>query len=215
MNCMAVKHIFFDFDGTLADSFDYVLDIYNNIAKKWKLQRVDENKARSLRGMTISDIRKELNLSAIPMLWVLINGFRKFTLDVRTLKLFPGIIDLMESLEKHGYELAVITSNSRRNVIKVFSKHKLEVIKHIYGGSIWRDKKRAIITALKDFNIKPEEAIYVGDEVRDIVAAKSAGLKVISVTWGYNSRNFLVSHQPDFIADSVEELRKIVSIKFN
>ena len=55
-----------------------------------------------------------------------------------------------------------------------------------------------------------ENAIYVGDEVRDIKAAKKAGVKVASVTWGYNLESVLSSFHPDYIINRPEDLIKLV-----
>ena len=53
--------------------------------------------------------------------------------------------------------------------------------------------------------LKACEVIYVGDEVRDITGAKNAGVKVIAVAWGYNSRELLEKHKPDFPVDTPQE----------
>jgi phosphoglycolate phosphatase-like HAD superfamily hydrolase len=51
-----------------------------------------------------------------------------------------------------------------------------------------------------------QRAVYVGDEVRDIVAARKAGVDVAAVSWGYNTREVLAKHEPDYLIERPELL---------
>ena len=56
-------------------------------------------------------------------------------------------------------------------------------------------------------------AIYVGDETRDVEAARKAGVQIIAVGWGLNSRASLLLQNPDFIVDSPEELTQLFPVQ--
>jgi len=71
-------------------------------------------------------------------------------------------------------------------------------------------KPREFRKILKKRGISKDHALYIGDESRDIEAAHAVGMKVISVLWGYNSKQALESHKPDFLADSGEDALEIV-----
>ena len=62
---------------------------------------------------------------------------------------------------------------------------------------------------LKEKNFSNGDMVYVGDEVRDIKAAKKARVRVIAVTWGLNSRKILEKEHPDYLVDRPQELLKI------
>ncbi len=49
----------------------------------------------------------------------------------------------------------------------------------------------------------------MGDETRDIEAAKKSKIKIVAVTWGFNSSNVLAQHQPDFLIDIPQQLTEI------
>ena len=59
---------------------------------------------------------------------------------------------------------------------------------------------------MKDKDLKLSEMIYIGDETRDIQAAKKAGIRSAAVTWGYNSRKALEAQSPDYLIHSPQEL---------
>ena len=63
---------------------------------------------------------------------------------------------------------------------------------------------------MKQENIKPEESIYIGDETRDIDAAKRSRVKAIAVSWGFNSQQILAEHNPDFLVHKPKELIDII-----
>ena len=63
---------------------------------------------------------------------------------------------------------------------------------------------------MKEKTIPHKDPIYVGDEIRDVDAAKKAGIKVIGVTWGYNTKNALSTAHPDHIVEKPEDLTSII-----
>jgi phosphoglycolate phosphatase len=59
--------------------------------------------------------------------------------------------------------------------------------------------------------MQKNDVVYIGDEYRDILACKKSKIKIISVTWGFDSRDLLVSGNPDFIVDSPVELLNVIA----
>jgi len=55
-----------------------------------------------------------------------------------------------------------------------------------------------------------EDVIYIGDEVRDIEAARAAGIKIASVTWGYNLESILTENKPDYIVTQPRDLLNLM-----
>ena len=80
----------------------------------------------------------------------------------------------------------------------------------IYSGSTF-GKHKVINKWLRIENINPEKVVYVGDEVRDIDAAKKTGIKVIAVGWGFNSQEALAAQNPDFLIERPQELIEIMN----
>jgi phosphoglycolate phosphatase len=73
-------------------------------------------------------------------------------------------------------------------------------------------KGEGIRRFLKMQALAGERVVYVGDEVRDIVAARKAGVGVASVTWGYNTRELLTKHSPDYVIERPEQLLTLLTI---
>lgn len=76
---------------------------------------------------------------------------------------------------------------------------------HIFG------KTKALRRLVRQSRLDPRKSFYIGDESRDVEAAKSVNLNSIAVTWGYHSKELLLSCEPNFCADSLAELHQILS----
>ncbi len=198
------KYIVFDFDGTIADTFDLI----KTIAKEeFGADDVDFDLFRKegARGLF-----KTMNIP----LWKLPEMSLKITSKLRNskdIKLFPGIMDLLRSL-KDNYKIGIVSSNSEENIMNALKKHHIEdLFEFIYSESSLFGKHLVLRKMCKKYNINPLDVIYVGDEDRDIIAAKKIKIKNIAVTWGFNSKEKLSKEKPDYIVDSPMQILDIIA----
>jgi phosphoglycolate phosphatase-like HAD superfamily hydrolase len=71
-------------------------------------------------------------------------------------------------------------------------------------------KSRHLRAICKTFSLRPQEMLYVGDEIRDLKASQKAGVPVAGVTWGFNSRESLAAEQPQYVLDHPEQFLEII-----
>ncbi|MGH8001053.1 MAG: HAD-IA family hydrolase, partial [Brasilonema sp.] len=130
---------------------------------------------------------------------------------IKELKPISGIKDALVVLNNEGYRLGIITSNSLENVTDFLKVNDLDnLFDFIYSGVTIFGKTTIINNVLKQKQIKPQEVIYVGDETRDIEASKKANIKVIAVTWGFNSQEVLTKQNPDFLIHHPSQLLEVI-----
>jgi phosphoglycolate phosphatase len=200
--------IIFDFDGTLADSFDYVADY---LAGEARLGPLSAEQKQQLRGLSVTGMVRELGFKwwQWPMLFY--KGRSRMRHAIKELRSFQGIPNLAEKLHAEGHELFILSTNSNRNI-----KHFLHVQKmhknflEIYGGVGMFGKAPALRNLLEEQNLEVGHAVYVGDELRDVEAAQAIGLRAVAVTWGFASRKNLKAANPTALADTPEELMRIL-----
>ena len=89
--------------------------------------------------------------------------------------------------------------------------HDLDFFDFIVSSYLF-GKEHKIKKIIKKEKINPRDVIYVGDEIRDISAAKLANIKIAIVSWGYNSLDSLVSHEPDFVMNDPYDLLEMCCI---
>ncbi len=205
------KVIIFDFDGTLADTIDILLSITNRLSAEFGFKSATKEEVAQLSNLTSWQILKYSGISIFKFPLLIRKLKAELRSEIPTIQLFSGIKEVLLELKKLGFQLGIITSNSRENVLVLLEINGLQdSFTFIYSGSTF-GKHKVINRWLKREQINPEKVIYVGDEVRDIDAAKKTGIKIIAVGWGFNSQEALAAQNPDFLIERPQELIEIMS----
>lgn len=207
--------ILFDFDGTLADTFDALVKITNNLAEEYGYPPVNQSEAYQLKNLSSWQIIKRSGLSIFQLPFLVQRIRYELRDQLETINLFPGIKEVLCRLKHQGYSLYILTSNSQDNVNLFIQNHEIaDLFSGVYSSSNLFGKHRKIKGILKQEKIRPHHAIYVGDETRDIVAAKKANIKAIAVTWGFNDSEVLSQYHPDALIHHPRYLPEAVAEQF-
>jgi len=206
-----MRAVIFDFDGTIADSFPVVIAIAYHLTKKPELANYHDLEYMKTNNPGLMQLLKKLNIPKWQWPWLLLEGRKMMTKEMHLITIFPGIEELLKELKKQSYKLYIITSNSKANVEQfLILKGILPYFDNVYGGASLFDKAKLIKKVIKAESIEPSSAVYVGDEVRDIVAAKQVNMPCIAVTWGYNTEDLLMQYSPMVVARTPKQLENIL-----
>ncbi|MCX7117025.1 MAG: HAD hydrolase-like protein [Legionellales bacterium] len=200
-------HILFDFDGTLVNSFPCVLKKAILLAEEFSFRKVQEEEIERLRDLSSKEIIKFLNIP-IYKIPLLISRMRKhLQSEMKTLKPIPGIQAMLEQLYDEKFIIGILTSNSIENVESWLNLHNMRhLFSFIHSESSYFSKKYLIKRTLSKYRIDRSQAIYIGDETRDIDAANKNNMISIAVTWGYNSEKAMLKYKPSFVAESPKDI---------
>ena len=133
-------------------------------------------------------------------------------LKISSVKIFPQIKYLLLKLKQKKFKLGILSSNSKENIENFLKANDLLIFDFIHSEKNLFGKGKALKSLLKKYNLKKEETVYIGDEVRDIDACRENGIKIISVTWGFNKNEILQLNRPDYLVNRPQEILKIVSV---
>jgi phosphoglycolate phosphatase len=204
------KTIIFDFDGTLADSMQTLVEITNELAEEFGYRPITAQQINDWQKLSSRQILKMSGIS----LWQIPFLMRRLRLAFRQktdrVKLFPEIVPMLHSLKLSGYKIGIVSSNSVENISAVLRKHHVEHLFSFIDSASVFGKGRAIRASLRANYIRREEAIYVGDEIRDIDAARKGNIPSIAVTWGFNHADTLSTHQPDYLINKPQEILQLL-----
>lgn len=213
---MNPKVIIFDFDGTIADTVSALVRITNNLASEFGYQQTDQEELAQLRNLSSRQIIERSGISIFKLPFLARKVKLELNKEIRKLSPFPRISEAIIQLKNQDNILGIITSNSQENVTAFLETHALQdLFSFIYAGRTLFGKNKVITKLIKQENLDPEAVIYVGDEVRDIEAARKSQIKMIAVTWGFNSREVLAEYRPDSLIDSPDKLIEAVEMKIN
>lgn len=204
--------IIFDFDGTIADSFDAVFSISNRLADEFGYPHTPLEDVNALKSLSSREILKRSKVPFFKLPFLLLRLRSELNREIARLQPIPGIKEALLQLRHQGHHLGIVTSNSRQNVIAFLEAQDMqELFDFVDSGLTLFGKGRIIQQILRQKHVDPDTAIYVGDETRDVEAARKIGIKVIAVCWGFNSCEILAAQKPDFLIHRPAELAAVMT----
>lgn len=207
---MKLPFLLFDFDGTIADSIHLGLKIANNLAPDFGIKRLSEEDFAKVRTMSIPQALKWLKIPFYKLPKAIPRALVEYRHLIHELEPFPGIREMLENLHQISCPMALLSSNTDENVKHFLAQHQLEYFEWIEGTSGILKKHSSIRKQLKKHKLKPGNVIYVGDEIRDIIAAHKCGLRIISVSWGFHTTDLLSAKDPDFLVDNPAQIVELI-----
>jgi phosphoglycolate phosphatase len=198
------KTLLVDFDGTIIDSLPLVIECAREIASDVKISE------SAIREKELAQyLKKDLKMSIFQIISS-VSRARKYIGDnIQSVKLIKGIAEILKELSNE-HKIIILSSNSEENIRYILRKHQMTFIKKIVSGSSLFGKARVIKSTLSKYGLNKEDVYYIGDEVRDIDACKQADVKIIAVSWGYNSKKLLKRYNPDYLIDNPKQLLKLL-----
>ncbi len=227
-----LKLLIFDLDGTLADTSRDIADAINYALRPFGQRTFSVEEIKVMVGSGISKllgslIPKEGLVPTYPPL--LKGGNRKGNEDFSAKELvtnrflefyskhlldhtiaYPQVKETLSKLT--AYKKAVLSNKRETYSTEILKGLELaEYFDIIWGSDSVREKKPSpvpILDLIKKFNVSPDETVVIGDSNYDIDAGKAAGVKVLAVTYGFRSMEFLKG--ADIIIDSFQELLDVL-----
>jgi HAD superfamily hydrolase (TIGR01662 family) len=185
-----MKTVIFDFDGTIGDTLPVGIEIVNELSDKYGYRKITAEDVPRFQKMEATQILKEMKVSLPKALLIGREVLRMLADRLDTVNIFDGIKDVIETLKYQGYRVGIITKNDLEIVKKILEKTNIQV-DFLEKDDTFFKKEKSIKKTMTKQNISPEEVVYVGDELRDIEAARKAGIRIISICWGFNARELL------------------------
>ncbi len=207
---MEKKAVLFDFDGTIADSIPWIFKEINKHASEYGFQPISPERFKALRSSTLPELVKLCNISLFKLPFFIATMRREVKKDIDKMGLCNGMRELLLALKSKGYRMGIVSSSPKENIESFLNKFDLNIFEFIHSELNIFGKSAAIEGVMREHNMKKEETIYVGDEIRDIEACKAIKLDIISVTWGFNNEEGLRKHGATHIVDSPDAILKLL-----
>jgi phosphoglycolate phosphatase len=218
------KVILFDLDGTLINSgpdlalaVNHMLQILNRetfseeIIDGWVGNGAQMLVQRALSGQREIDENLDADLCSDALDIFL--AFYAQNLCVATVT-YSNVPTTLTRLKEAGYRLAIITNKPFAFVEPILESLTLSGLFELILGGDSLDKKKPdplpLLHACEKMNVSAEECVMVGDSKNDILAANTAGMQSVGVTYGYNYGEEIGVHNPTVIIDDFSELLELL-----
>lgn len=209
---MPFKLVVWDFDGTLVDSLAASLGIFNRYAAELRYRPIDDPDAA--RSMTTREFMRHHGISV----WRLPRLVRFFhaaaAAGAESLKLYPGLVEALAALRAGGVRLGILSSNQEDNIRRCLRINGAEeFFAFVVGYPRLFGKGKALRRILRAERVNRADVLYVGDEVRDIEAARRARVASAAVTWGFHAEHLLRANGPDHVVGDPTALRELIEAR--
>jgi len=202
--------VIFDFDGTLADSVAWFLGGFQEMAQRHGFRAVDAARLEELRGFSGREVMRELDLPLWKVPAIAKEMRARMAAQAEAIPLFAGVEALLRGLHARGVGIAIVTSNSEENVVRILGAENASLVRFFECGAAVFGKKSKLRKILKAGGVPVREVLCVGDEIRDAEAARSVGLDFIGVSWGYTKPEALRAHSTAALFSTPEEILTVV-----
>lgn len=208
---MKYATVLFDFDGTLADNSFLFLDVLNALSGEFGFAPVTPDEIPALRHMSAREILTRRlgiplwNIFKIRRLDRAQKRIWRETMAHADIRVFPWVPSLIRDIRERRIAVGIVSSNLPEVITRALQSAGVEV-DFVHAGSAVFGKARAIRSVLRTHGIEVSQAVYVGDELRDLEACRAVGIPMIGVGWGLNAPEALESRGA-VVVNTLDELR--------
>jgi phosphoglycolate phosphatase len=196
----------FDFDGTIADSAAWFAGALNEVARLNGFREILPDDRETLRGLSSKEIFAYLGIPTWKLPLIVRQLRAAAARDIGQISAFPWVPDVLATLRSRGVAIAIVSSNTKANILRVLGAEVAAMIDQFGTGASLFGKTAKIEAVIKRCGSTAVLTTSVGDEVRDVEAARPLGVSTLAVTWGYATASALEAAQPTRIVHAPAEL---------
>jgi phosphoglycolate phosphatase len=205
-NLPAYKLIIFDFDGTLGDTMGWFLDASDKMASRFGYLPIDRGDLDNLRRKSARELMKLQKVSVLKLPMLAAHFQKMMKADAGNIRLFDGVPEMLEAVHAAGVKIAIVSSNSEENIRIVLGPDLCGLVSRFSCGASVFGKASKFRKVLAAMSTRPVEALSIGDETRDIDAAREIGMATGAVAWGYTNAEALKAYGPTHAFETVSDI---------
>ena len=160
--------VIFDFDGTLADTLELMLRLYNESTEEFGTLPVDINEVDELRALGYKGAMKQKKIRLTRLPKIVVHIIREMKQHMHEVSPHEGIIPMLQDLQNRGISIGVLTSNNAALVQDFFDTNGFPEFDFVVSEKTLFGKEKALRRIMKRHRLKKERVVYVGDEPRAV-----------------------------------------------
>jgi phosphoglycolate phosphatase len=207
---VAYKLLIFDFDGTLANSFPWVLGILDELAEKFKAIPLDHSKLDEIKNYPPREILKMHNVPVWKLPAILKFTRSRMRTQGASIHRFEGVDSLLYSLNERDIRMAIVTTNTRETVHRVLGDELFNLFQLFEEKVSLFGKPAALKRIAKKSGLEKSEMLAIGDEIRDIEAAQKVCIPFGAVSWGFSTLEAFASLSPDHTFTNMGQILELI-----
>ncbi|HZU36130.1 MAG TPA: HAD hydrolase-like protein, partial [Gemmataceae bacterium] len=201
--------LLWDFDGTLADTFALAVQTYNELAESYGFRPIPD--PQSARRLTLRQFLTQYEVSIRKLPGFIRHFLRRQRLHAADVRLFPELPAILHTARDAGLTLGILSSNSQANIQACLQANGVaELFDFVMGYARLLGKVPGIRQVLRRQHRAPADLLYIGDEARDVEAARKAAVDSAAVTWGFHAPEVLARAKPTYLVATAGALWQVL-----
>lgn len=208
-----IKLIILDFDGTLADTLQVIIDSMQATLRVLQLPARSDEQCKAMIGLRLTEIPARLFPEIEDLGPRYAETYRQeFAKCNRpgVVPLFPKVLDTLQALAQRGYQMSIASSRGHESLDNYLRDLHLEaIIPYIVAAedvSKAKPDPEPVLKTLAHFDLQPHEVLVVGDTDFDILMGMNAGCYTCGVTYGNGSRASMQAAGAHALIDDFSQL---------
>lgn len=204
------KHVCFDWDGTLIDTHPVLIASYFSACEKLGVPKPSEDDIRACLGASAEDSIKQIfpdQSSQTTWIQDFLEAFRRSYQQSQIIpKLIPGVVELLQTMKDNQIKLTIASNKNEAILARELEQTKIaEYFTLVCSPPSFNAKPDCSMLKhiLRTIDICASDSLMVGDHANDIIAAKTAGMRSLAVLTGSQTRESLITFNPNFISNDV------------
>jgi len=214
-----IRHLIFDWDGTLMDSAPRIVSAMQETARRLNLSVPTDSEVNHIIGLSLEKAFDRLfgQLSE-DLVSALYKEYRFQYVEGNHIAtpLFDGAESMLKQVKQSGYSLAIATGKARAGLERVLAETPISCL---FNDSICADEAMSkpepdmLLQLLKRNEWDKQHCLMIGDTTHDILMAQAARIKTVAVSYGAHSHKDLSALQPDWLIDDIGQLKEVLNLK--
>ncbi len=210
---MTIKALLFDFDGTLLDTNELIIQTFMYILDEKFPGQFTKADCIPLIGPSLRQTFEKLTPNEVDEMIVKYRAWNEAHHD-ELITHYDGVVEALHELHAMGLRLVIVSSKGHDNIVRGLQFLGVaELFEYVVGADDVEHVKphpEPIEKALQYLQLTKDEVIMIGDNSHDIEGGQNAGVKTAGVAWAIRGEAYLRSFNPDYMLSTMYDLIAIV-----
>ena len=109
--------LIFDFDGTIADTFHYLLKIGNRLSEEFNFNKIDSDEINDMKDKTVRETIRHLNIPLLKVPMIVAKAKKELHKEIDSVEPIKDLKETLLQIKSLGHQMGILTSNSSKNVM--------------------------------------------------------------------------------------------------
>lgn len=207
-----ITTLLFDFDGTLLDTNELIIQTFQTVLNKHYPGKYTREDILPFLGPTLKETFESVDPVKSEQL---IDEYRTWNLANHGafVSEFDGVSETLVQLKNAGFKMAIVSTKRNDTIMKGLrlmpAGNVFDTIVGLDDVQHAKPNPEPLLLAMKRLDSTPEETMMIGDNIHDILGGKNAGVRTAGVAWSVKGEKYIREQEPDYVLQHISDLLTI------